>query len=104
MISGRAEGSFFEYNVAGDNGCIDRAVAVEQDQVCILADRDGAFFVFEAQQLGGVLSGHPDCGLERATSKGYQPIEQLAQAQGRAYRVPSLYRAVPSLDSYSMPL
>jgi hypothetical protein len=31
MIPGRAERSFFEYDVAGDNGCIDRAVAVEQD-------------------------------------------------------------------------
>jgi len=85
MIPGRAERSFFEYDVAGDNGCIDGAVAVEQNQVGILADRDGAFSAFEAQKLGGVLGSHPDCGLERAIRISCEPVEQLAKAQGCAY-------------------
>jgi hypothetical protein len=38
---------FLEYNLAGDNGCMDRIVAVEQNQVSVFSRRDDAFFVLE---------------------------------------------------------
>ncbi len=41
--------SFLKYDLAGDNGCMDRAIVIEQNQVGVFSGSDGALFVFEAQ-------------------------------------------------------
>ncbi len=59
---------------------------VEQDQVSVHSGSDGTFSIAETQQASRVLRDGLDRNISRATRKGDESLEQLAQPQRGAYQ------------------
>jgi len=75
-----------KYNIARYDCRVHREVGLEQDQVGVHSGSDGTFSIAETQQASRVLSYGLDRDISRATRKGDESLEQLAQPQSSAYQ------------------
>lgn len=71
-------------DAAGDDGCPDGEIVIEDDEVGVLSGLDGAFSVVDTQQACGVGGDGADGLCGRAAGEGYQPAEQLVEPYGCA--------------------